>query len=76
MTHIDEKPLECTQCNKSFSNPDTLKIHMLRHTGENTYHCSFCDKSYSLNHNFESHLEMHSYEKTFQCISHVLTMKI
>ncbi|XP_065215934.1 zinc finger protein 436-like [Planococcus citri] len=42
----DEKPYQCTTCNKRFNKIDYLKRHELMHSSEKLFKCSMCDKCF------------------------------
>ncbi|OCT99904.1 hypothetical protein XELAEV_18005688mg [Xenopus laevis] len=43
-----EKPYQCSECNKAFSQKRGLDEHMRTHTGEKPFQCDVCDLSFSL----------------------------
>ena len=44
--YIDEKPLLCKYCDKSFSNYDNEAIHLRTHSGDKPYSFSICDNNF------------------------------
>ncbi|KAI8356651.1 hypothetical protein BD560DRAFT_406505 [Blakeslea trispora] len=51
----------CNQCQKTFSRPSSLRIHILSHTGEKPHICphSGCGKRFSVQSNMRRHLKVH-----------------
>ena len=51
----------CQHCNKSFSRPSSLRIHIYSHTGEKPFQCHFqgCGRSFSVHSNMRRHLRVH-----------------
>ncbi|CAL4110525.1 unnamed protein product, partial [Meganyctiphanes norvegica] len=58
-THPEEKPYQCSLCNRTSSQNYTLKKHLKSHTGDKLYQCSHCDKTFSLNDNLIKHMKTH-----------------
>ena len=52
------------QCGKSFSHPDSLRIHYRRHTEEKPHHCHHCEAAYRQKSGLKYHLEKVHGEKT------------
>lgn len=68
-THTKEKPHHCTECTKSFSRAENLKIHIRSHSGEKPYVCQVegCNKAYSNSSDRFKHTRTHSTEKPYFC---------
>ncbi|XP_077497935.1 uncharacterized protein LOC144108617 [Amblyomma americanum] len=45
-THVGRRDSVCHLCQKRFSRPDTLKVHMIIHSAEKPYECSQCGKKF------------------------------
>ncbi|KAH1019945.1 hypothetical protein HUJ04_009689 [Dendroctonus ponderosae] len=42
LTHTDQRPYSCENCQKGFTSRYALKIHKRQHTNERPYICSHC----------------------------------
>ncbi|KAK8770790.1 hypothetical protein V5799_012744 [Amblyomma americanum] len=44
--HVGRRESVCHLCQKRFSQPDNLKIHMMIHSGDKPYECGQCGKRF------------------------------
>lgn len=56
-----EKKHKCKVCDKRFTRPSSLRIHMYSHTGEKPFGCPFpdCDRHFSTASNLRRHKKVH-----------------
>lgn len=64
---LQEKPFECSDCGKRFSQHCMFKIHQRIHTGERPYKCSQCGLSFRWRRNLIAHQSSHPGENPLQC---------
>ncbi|KAH8394423.1 hypothetical protein KR222_005008, partial [Zaprionus bogoriensis] len=65
--HRKLRDLSCEHCAASFSDPISLKKHLLCHTGAKPYSCQICGKEFSRAENRDIHHFVHSMRKPYAC---------
>lgn len=58
---------ECKYCNRFFSQNQTLKQHILTHTGQRPFECKICFKSFTQQGSLQRHLTTHTGAKPYEC---------
>lgn len=53
--HSTERNFKCSQCEKDYKDPSSLRMHMLRHTGRR-FECDLCGANFVYKQNAISHL--------------------
>ncbi|XP_053686214.1 zinc finger protein 718-like [Sabethes cyaneus] len=64
--HLNIKDYRCEQCQRTFTDRSSLRIHEGRHAGK-SFDCSFCAKSYFSKNELRQHLTMQHLERRYTC---------
>ena len=59
----DQKPFNCSKCDKTFTEAGSLKTHERIHAGEKPFSCSKCDKTFTTAGNLKTHERIHKGER-------------
>ncbi|KAI5743590.1 hypothetical protein M8J77_019913 [Diaphorina citri] len=61
--------LQCTVCNKTFTNKNMFQNHLKTHgkEGEDPYQCNYCGKTFAVPARLTRHYRTHTGEKPYQC---------
>ncbi|KAM4687526.1 uncharacterized protein O3C94_006040 [Discoglossus pictus] len=62
------KPFACTECEKCFTQKQTLQIHSKIHKEENLHKCTECGKTFIAKSDLQRHYMCHTGEKPFTCV--------
>ena len=62
---VRERKFHCEYCEKSFSRPSELEMHVRSHTGERPYQCKICGRGFTQKGNVKKHMDSH--KVTFNC---------
>ena len=63
----EERPFQCSHCDKSFNRNALLIMHEMNHTGYRPFQCCHCNMSFKQKCHLIVHQRIHSGEHSFQC---------
>ncbi|XP_023777708.1 zinc finger protein 398-like, partial [Cyanistes caeruleus] len=62
-----ERPYQCSQCEKTFSEKSKLTNHYRIHTRERPHACAVCGKGFIRKHHLLEHQRIHTGERPYHC---------
>lgn len=73
--HTMEKTFSCTQCDKTFKELRTLRLHLKIHNSEYPEQCSVCNKVFRTKWQLKQHVMDHGGERPYPCPECTFTCK-
>lgn len=73
--HGQEKSFHCSQCDKSFKELRTLRLHLKIHNSEYPEHCEVCKKGFRTKWQLKQHLMDHGGKRPYPCPECTFTCK-
>ena len=66
------RPYSCHICQRSFSKPSRLRVHVTVHGSDDAFTCKICKKPFLRGSQLRRHMEVHSTDRCFECAVGVL----
>lgn len=66
-SHSVDKTFHCTQCDKSFKELRTLRLHLKIHNADYPEHCEVCKKGFRTKWQLKQHLMDHGGKRPYPC---------
>ena len=51
LTHTDDRPFQCSECNQTFKQQGNLRKHLEIHSGVKRFRCEHCNQCFFTGHN-------------------------
>ena len=73
--HLQIKKFRCPHCDSSFAKGETLKHHIMQHTGEKPHGCEVCGKRFIQMYHYKVHMKTHHGKDKFLHKKTIITAK-